>query len=912
MLRPIRDAMNGVFTSFDSLADELLKAAPAPDWPARRSLSVKIGELDRGVQTWWQRRPEKLKALLDLLQIDEADIGLHKGSSESNAYHFEDFPELPPLHLAREAALRIGRAVADDPLAYPTPLDEWLNNGPDGSQPRKPFSGITWLQMADGTGRGLLLAELAAKGRFDVIKVRRLEDVGTRLQTPKPLVIQLTEQPDTADLRPLLKCPSDASLLIVASIAFPRGDDRALEAMFSWEFLSTEKPERALMALSSPRSMMSTFVSPFTVTSLTWVLDKDWQARLLHWIEARLNQCQIDTLFSAQGLLNWIEAFDPQGHWIRTPEELMVLCRICHRRRDLDLPKASDRHLADALLQSVLSLKPAQVRLFRKLAENRWKALELPWQGALPEATWRALASGEETVTPEDLLAIAEAPNKEKRREMAMAVADKSSSGVVDALIEDGYLAHAGLARYDLRPPALANLIVRDWLLEQVMYCPLSDWSPAFFDEPRRRLLDATLDCLSTDELSALAERVCQEPEWAAGAVATSESLIYVMAPRLANGEPCTRSMRNCLQQVLCRLVRSPSLPRLDPWTRKLVSLNDIVSWLATCWAWSLTIPTKGIQISTEEAWQFPGWLREPPSTDGRRFSISELDLDTSHPSWRLLKKLCLQLTQRWERPPKSPPNFLMPALLAGAAMGRWTADPAWWEFVWINEKMERYFLSMIKPEGKKACINLWPSFLSFEQSRQRASVEHMGCLTSSTRQWILGTLNPSETLASLTKESIQYLLEHPATLPPALRIALLDQLPDDASEAYNLLKLCEGLDCDALVRWLQGATQHVAAERIWERPKDEVSPLLGRLARTHPEKLEALLNGCPEQHTEVALEAMERNPSLLSQEYCSQWIFPRLGNAKHLAQRMFKLIQPTGSQRSAELNFPISVIWDV
>jgi len=681
--------------------------------------------------------------------------------------------------------------------------------------------------------------------------------------------------------------------------------------MFSWEFLSTEKNERALLALSNPRSLMGT-VSPLTVTSHTWVLDEDWQTRLLHWIEDRLNRFQIDTLFSAQGLLNWIDSFDPQGHWIRTPEELLVLCRICHRKRDRDLPKASDRRVADALLESVLSLKPAQVRLFRKLAENRWQTIKLPWQGALPESTWRALASGEETVTPEALLAIAEAPSKEKRREMAMQVADRSSSGVVDSLIEDGYLAHEGLAKYDLTPAALANLIVRDWLLEHFMKSPVTDWASAFFDEPRRRLVDATLDCLSTDELSTLSASVYQQSWWDAGVVAASESLIYVIAPRLANGEPCTKSMLQCFQQVLSRLVRSGSLPRLDPWTRKLVSPNDDVSWLATCWAWSLTVRPEGLQISEEYAWQFPGWFDETPRTDAWMFNIGRADLDTSHPSWKLLKKLGVQLTQRWKYPPENPPSLLMPALLAGAAMGRWTADPLWWEFVWINDKTESYFLSLVQPEGKNACLNLWPSFLSVEQSRQRALTEHLDCLASSTRQWILGTLSPSEVLSDLGDESLRYLRFNAATLPPAVRIALLDQLPEDAPEAYNLLQLCAGLDSFALVRWLHGSTQHIASERIWARPTDEISRLLGDLAGMSPETVEALLKECPDQHTEIALEAMERNPGLLSLEYCRQWARQRMANARHCAQRLIALIQPTGAPTSPSPPFPILFVWDI
>ena len=225
--------------------------------------------------------------------------------------------------------------------------------------------------------------------------------------------------------------------------------------------------------------------------------------------------------------------------------------------------------------------------------------------------------------------------------------------------------------------------------------------------------------------------------------------------------------------------------------------------------------------------------------------------------------------------------------------MGRWTANPSWWEFVWINNNTENYFLSLVRSEGKNACLNLWPSFLSFEQSTQGTQGRHWGCLTSSTRQWILGTLSPSEVLAKLGDESLRYLRFNAATLPPAVRIALLDQLPDDAPEAYELLPMCEGLDSFALVRWLHGSTQHIAAERIWARPTDEISSLLGGIAGMSAEKVEALLTQCPDQQTEVALETMERNPGLVSQEYCKRWARQRMANARHCAQRLIALIQP-------------------
>ena len=104
---------------------------------------------------------------------------------------------------------------------------------------------------------------------------------------------------------------------------------------------------------------------------------------------------------------------------------------------------------------------------------------------------------------------------------------------------------------------------------------------------------------------------------------------------------------------------------------------------------------------------------------------------------------------------------------------------------------------------------------------------------------------------------------------------------------------MCEGIDSLALIRWLHGNTQRIAAERIWARPTDEISSLLGGIAGMSAEKVEALLTQCPDQQTEVALETMERNPGLVSQEYCKRWARQRMANARHCAQRLIALIQP-------------------
>lgn len=893
MIRPIRDAMGDAFTSFDTLADALMAAAPSLEWPARRSLSAKIGELDRGVNTWWQRRPAQRSALLTLLGIADADIGVFESKSDENGYHFKDFPELPPLHLPREAVLRIGHAAPNDRADSAEPFEDWLKFETTGVARRFDPTGITWLHMADGMGRSLLFAELAAKRGLDTLRVRTLPDIGNRLEDPKLLVIKLEEQAGTSDLRHLLRRPREAGLLIIAPAPYPYGNAQRLLASLTWELLSREKSDRT----SSPDSLNVRLEGTLEVTSLRWELDRDWQDRLLGWIEARLNRLQPNTLYSAEGLRKWIDQFDPLQQWISTPEELMVLCRICHFEGENFLPKATDRHVADALMEAAISLKPGQKRVFRKLAECRWQASALPWRGVLPESEWRALARGTESVSQEALLVIAEAPNLERRREMALAIAEQSTHGVVDALIEDGYLQHEGMAHYDLWPPALANLIVRDWLLKTIVTAPLNTWALACFDESRRRLIDATLDGISIDELSALAESICHEPLWAAETIGASESLVFAIARRLVNGAVATDSMHRCFAQVLSRLDRTDSFPVCYPLTRSRDSEDDQLAWLVTCWAFSLSDPPSEIELDLEDAWQFPGWFKEPPDKPSWVVAAQVGEYDALKWSWRSLIQLGKRISEHWQTPPTDPPEFLEPALLSVAAMGRWPAQPSWWRSVMNNKELENAFLSGLKGNERDVAAQLWPSFLRYETGFSGTDIinmaPHLHCVCSASRIWILRRLNPDDVLASLDDTSLCYLRRNPSSLPPAVRRALLDQIPHDAPEAYELLTRCDDLDGDELTRWLGGKTFIVATERIWALPADEIRRVIDRLAEEDEAKAAVLLDLCPDHQIGIALEALHQTPGILSSEHLRQWAQRRLANARHHTTSLIALIRP-------------------
>jgi hypothetical protein len=144
-----------------------------------------------------------------------------------------------------------------------------------------------------------------------------------------------------------------------------------------------------------------------------------------------------------------------------------------------------------------------------------------------------------------------------------------------------------------------------------------------------------------------------------------------------------------------------------------------------------------------------------------------------------------------------------------------------------------------------------------------------------------------------LTDETLSYLRRNAVTLPPSVRSMMLTQLSDDAPDAYELLKHCEELDCFGLIRWLQGSTQEIAAERVWRLPPEEIACLLRNVSNIPEDAVEAVFRYCPDQHIEVALEALEGAPELLAPSFRRNWVRQRMAYARQYSPRLIAIIQP-------------------
>jgi hypothetical protein len=97
-----------------------------------RSLSVKIGLLDKGDTGWWKTYPLWAEALASVLMIEVTDLGLHTGTL-TQTVEIREFPEFPPIDLATEDLPNLGRALSKDEVEFrkytgSDILADWLPN----------------------------------------------------------------------------------------------------------------------------------------------------------------------------------------------------------------------------------------------------------------------------------------------------------------------------------------------------------------------------------------------------------------------------------------------------------------------------------------------------------------------------------------------------------------------------------------------------------------------------------------------------------------------------------------------------------------------------------------------------------------------------------------------------------------
>jgi hypothetical protein len=904
------------FKSKDALARALIHKHPDISWECEpRSLAAKIGGLDKGDVTWWRTRRVQTQALADLLEMPVEDLGV-LDRSVSFVVSFPDFPALKPLDLKREVPWRLGQEVLDASQSKSEfgreTLDEWLEPNPAFWRPP---SGFAWLHVDSHIEQQLLTQKLTAAGRFDVVVVPTLADAAEQLRGGKPLIVSVSANGGEADVYAMADRPFSAGLLVIAPFSLQiEGETSDAAYLFSWEWMTLHKRERRKSELTDPSASSD-------LKRWTWTPSPDWRVKLLDWVGTRLDRQQVDTQFQAKEAQKWLARFDPQSAWFSTPSDLLQLCQLLHSMPYTKLPDPSDKNggmkLAKVLFKAGPAYRHAQMA---QLAQRRWDCRELKWCGSLPMDGWLSLSPyALVAVSPAALAKIASGKSLGTVKKEVHRLKIAAELGDPDALLSSGLIQADSAGNYDFQYRALAVLLVRDKLLNQVASEPTGNWGWACFDAERRPVVDAALDAMSLDQLVAASQRASEsaaDVSVSAAVVGALEALFMAVGRRISSGESINAAdVLPLAQWVVSQLdMASVEWALPVPWSRPTQTTDESLQWITACWAWSLLPNTS----APTDSWLFPGWCQTLPEVP---YWISELWCDEQYepasPAWLRFLHVVDEWLKEFDAPVANAPRALHIALLARAAAGQWQPELSWWGSVsdcfWAQDALIERLKALGARDAPQVALRLWPSLLMFE--RGFVEDKYWARIRSRTRHWLLKTMNPAAAVDMLNDEDLWYLVSSPASLPPNFRPLLLKR--------FTPLLL-------AALEQNPSAIAYSQEEQFFERFGAGIAPLLyefltherlGFAAATclwrwegeaasqrlkNPQQLDAvarqhLLMECPAAHLSVAAEVLQTSPELFDLPYLASWarqLLPNAGTSAPALLVVLRAVQATADNQ--------------
>ena len=704
--------------SLDAVARALIDHNPQIDWNIKpRSLGAKIGELDKRKVTWWINNPDKAQALSDFLEISLAELGLHQKTND-HTFVFDDFPELPHLDLKRETPFKLGDftlgpSQKKPKQAWESELDisEWLKSS---ASFRSPYE-ISWLCIHDELQRVLFSKHLDVTARFNVIFVDKLQEAGEILKEYKPLIISVRYDGGEDDLSALADRPDSFGTLIIAPHMLVIRDETGPLEDFSWESLTSNKTQKRIRQLSKSGQYSD-------IKRWIWTPLPDWKHFLINWVGARLRSKEVDTLFSANEINDWINSFDANNLWFKESKDIMLLCNMAHNMGERKLPKPSDREAGKKLVQAIFKQEEqTQIYAIKKIAESRWSNTEVSWDGGLPLEGWNILSLTDTTkLDLDDLIKIAHGKTLTERNEALELFKLKRLSGSAVALVDSGVIEETTSGSFDFQSKTLANLMIRDLLMQNMINGDLS-WAWTCFDNSRRLLIDAVLNSVPTDTLTLVANKLTQATPDSVEDIGVSEALFIALGKRIVSNELITPDLvfTNLAKKVVSRLelfyeeeMHSWDLPA--PLSRPIDSESEKLVWINTCWSWSL-IPNVSIKMPPH--WLFPGWAEVLP--DFAPTWLTDLWPDEACKKlpneWEQFFTIVDQLVIDWDEPRLNTTRHFNLGMLNKVALGYWNAEEAWWKSVIGCKWAEIEMLQRLNSAGSDAALRLWVSYLSYE-----------------------------------------------------------------------------------------------------------------------------------------------------------------------------------------------------
>ncbi len=753
------------FPSHDALAKHLKTRFPKVFRDIEpRSLGTKLGDLGRGKTSWW-RQPDRAAALEKVTQFDASELVRAIDQHALGDWLFPEFPGLPPLDLANEAPPELMAAVHVN-ARNSGQLDDWWSLAlpvPSRAFPaRRLPPGLTWLTVPAGCGRSLLLARLRAARVADVVAGDTLDDAIAAAGGRGPVVLAPQNPVDKEMFESLSLLDESRPVLVISTHACPY-TDAARGWPPKWEWLSARSGQRRRLELRTGNDGGAYSRSSLEVNE--WRLARDWRSTLIEWLDRRL-QASGNSLFSQQGLHDWLLAFDAQAAWFATPSDVLALAALCHDAGERRLPATTLRDAGAQLLRRIDDVDTRIQALLGRLVQLRWLDAAHGWNAPLPWDRWQALMDSAEV-----------ASSGSSTRGKRVARLD------LETMRADGLLVPDGDGWWGFAAPTQARLVLRDLLVKSIAEGDLAFWAaPLMGDPARQSLVEAAMEVVATSALGVGISRLHDLPCWAPTAVCASEALFVEIGKRLGTGQACTPALRTVLDHVLARSatdVRGSVLPVSRP---RDVEGGVPLDWLLARWEWSLGAQ-RPPQLPEFDDAGFPGWLAPGDAGLARWFgTLPQRLLAAQEPmadepagfteAFDAARRVARRVGDAAIEPHAERSSLAAMLALEAAADGRVEAQPAWWDAACNLDTVDTHLPAAIGARGlEQVAVRLLPTMLV--TACKLATVPSVRILLGPVWTWLFNGARPEPVLESIDEVTLDRLFGMCRGLPPAWRDAL-------------------------------------------------------------------------------------------------------------------------------------------
>lgn len=869
-------------TSNDALAHEVIQAHPELPPMKSRSLSAKIGLLDKGDTGWWRTRPQWAEALASILMIDVTDLGLHAATS-THSFEVQEFPELPPIDFLTEELPNLGQARSSDEIEIrkyvgSDVIENWVPYQLRPSSGRViPPSGVTWLEISDQFCTKLLTNFLQIRFKREVLCTADLSSIVARLRRPTPVVINLSRRLNAEDLRPLMALHEQGAVLIISPFPPPlRADSRYGDDVACWEARQASEDERALRCLTSKLGFHD-YIKP-----LVWQFNTGWRTDLLAWIEKRVSHFGLDSLINVSQIMDWLNRFDNDGNLFCQSLDIFSLARLCHHSGERALPNFIELGAGNKLLDKFRhDLNSRDLGILRRLVASRWLNLETAWNGALSWDEWRSLIDQNLNVLSDQLTEI------DLQRSLDAGIINEEANGL-----------------FEFATPLHASLLARDLVRSAIADGNIEMWGAAVFDEPRRKIIDTVINSLQTTDLESAVDRLTTSDPWSPASIGVEETFFQALSRHAWKSELKQSIVDRILKAIWARETTFEQFDAPRLWSRPYSDKLGEWRWMQTCWRWSLGAQRPAsLRIEGLTADYFPGWS-DSAIWPAVLPSIPSIESDKENTSlaleWKEFMRLAIDLSDKfdpiWIHCSKESSDPLFALTLAWE--GQWTPRTEWWEHLIYHRWAEELLVHTVTSGDKKAAGWLWPSFISALTRREK--LFNRPCL-SEVWQWIMSTLSPEEILEGRSDQEIAHLCAWAPDLPPSIRIHLLNTLPIEWNKHVKpLIEWCPEQRCDVLLRWMEACISFYDIDnginidiekKIWSANPNYALRILEDVDALSIDAAKKMIHCAPSEFAYEISSILCKRHELLDQEERIRWVKRHLCTSGRRARHILSVI---------------------